>query len=104
MLYAQACRGCPSVEDVPPSHGAVLFPASEWALGTRTLWTVLWLFIVACPLLAQTTIGTGSIVGSVSDPSGAVLRGARVTITNVATGRVIDLTTNSSGARTPLSS
>src|SRR5207245_11486293 len=50
------------------------------------------------PLFAQTTVGTGSIVGTVSDPSGAVVIGAKVTITNVATGQVINLTTNSSGA------
>lgn len=50
------------------------------------------------PLFAQTTVGTGSIVGTVSDPSGAVISGAEVTITNVATGQVIKLVTNSSGA------
>jgi hypothetical protein len=63
-----------------------------------TFWAVLLLSVLACPLLAQTTIGTGSIVGTVSDPSGAVISGAKVTITNVATGQVIDLTTNASGA------
>jgi len=65
-----------------------------------TFGAVLSISVLACPLLAQTTIGTGSIVGSVSDSSGAVIRGAKVTISNVATGRVIDLTTNSSGAFT----
>jgi hypothetical protein len=50
------------------------------------------------PLLAQTTVGTGSIVGTVSDPSGAVVPGARVSIMNTATGQVIEVTTNSSGA------
>src|SRR5689334_21386766 len=50
------------------------------------------------PLLAQTTVGTGSIVGTVTDPSGAVLRDARVAITNTATGQVISTATNSSGA------
>ena len=49
-------------------------------------------------LFAQTTVGTGSIVGTVSDPSGAIVAGAGVTITNVATGRVIELATNSSGS------
>jgi carboxypeptidase family protein len=49
------------------------------------------------PLFAQTTVGTGSINGMVSDPSRAVVSGAEVTITNVATGGVITLTTNSSG-------
>src|SRR5215467_7112123 len=49
-------------------------------------------------LVAQTTVGTGSIVGIVSDPTGAVVSGASVTITNVATGQLIGLTTNSSGS------
>lgn len=49
-------------------------------------------------LIAQTTVGTGSIVGTVSDPSGAVISGAKVTITNVATGQFASVTTNSSGA------
>ena len=50
------------------------------------------------PLRAQTTVGTGSIVGSVTDPSSAVVSGAKVTVTNVATGQVITLSTNSYGA------
>ncbi|MBZ5689627.1 MAG: carboxypeptidase regulatory-like domain-containing protein [Acidobacteriia bacterium] len=49
------------------------------------------------PLLAQTTISTGSIVGTVTDPSGAVVSGAKVTITNKATGQVITTTTTSTG-------
>jgi hypothetical protein len=47
---------------------------------------------------AQTTVASGSIVGIVSDPSGAVVSGADVAITNVATGQVIKLATNSSGS------
>jgi carboxypeptidase family protein len=62
------------------------------------LLAVLVLLPLAPPLFAQTTVGTGGIVGTVSDPSGAVLVGAKVTITNVATGQVINLATNSSGA------
>jgi len=54
--------------------------------------------IFVCPLFAQTTVGTGSIVGNVTDPSAAVINGARVTITNVATGQVMTFSTNSSGA------
>jgi hypothetical protein len=46
---------------------------------------------------AQTTVGTGSIVGTVSDPSDVVGSGADVTITNLATGQIIHLSTNSSG-------
>jgi len=49
-------------------------------------------------LFAQTTVGTGSIVGTVSDPSGAVISGAKITITNVATQQVIGVVTNDSGS------
>jgi len=48
--------------------------------------------------LAQTTVGTGSIVGTVSDPSGAVISGAKVAITNIATQQVVNLATSSSGS------
>src|ERR1700674_1496544 len=59
-----------------------------------------WLVLLSIsrPLCAQTTVSTGSIVGTVSDPSGAVVSGAKVSITNVATGQLINLTTNSSGS------
>jgi hypothetical protein len=49
-------------------------------------------------LSAQATAGTGSIVGMVRDPSGALVVGARIAITNIRTGQVMELTTNSSGA------
>jgi hypothetical protein len=48
-------------------------------------------------LLAQTTVGTGSIVGTISDPSGAVIPGATVAIINVATRQIIELVTNAFG-------
>jgi len=46
---------------------------------------------------AQTTISTGSIVGTVTDPSGALVGGATIFITNKGTGQVITTTTTSSG-------
>ena len=59
---------------------------------------ILALLSPAPPSFAQTTVGTGSIVGTVSDPSGAVISGANVTITNAATGQVVVLVTNSAGS------
>lgn len=57
------------------------------------------LTLIALPprSLAQSTISTGSIQGTVTDPSGAAVSGARVTITDQATGKSESLTTNSSG-------
>jgi hypothetical protein len=53
--------------------------------------------LVSATAWAQTTVGTGSIVGTVSDPSGAVVSGAKVVITSLGTGQVLSLTTNPSG-------
>src|SRR5436190_7207520 len=52
-------------------------------------------------LISLTIIGQtnkGGISGTVSDPNGAVVPGAKVTITNEATKQSIVLTTSSSGA------
>ncbi len=46
----------------------------------------------------QSTIGTGSIQGTVTDQSGAVLAGARVMITNKSTAAVMHLTASSAGS------
>jgi hypothetical protein len=56
------------------------------------------LLLSAALLVAQTTVSTGSIIGTVSDPQGALISGARVSVTNLGTGQVIELATNSSGA------
>jgi len=54
--------------------------------------------LLSTALFSQTTVATGSIVGTVTDASGAAVEGAKVTITNVNTNEVINLTSNSTGA------
>jgi hypothetical protein len=51
-------------------------------------------------LFAQSTGSAGSIQGIVVDQTGAVVSGAKVRITRIATGQVLNLTTNSAGAYT----
>jgi len=50
------------------------------------------------PAGAQSTVATGSIQGTVTDPNGAVVPGAAITITNKATGQASKLTSSSSGS------
>jgi hypothetical protein len=67
-----------------------------WA---RVFLAVLLVVLARAHLLsAQSTVGTGSIVGTVSDPSGAVISGAEVAITNLETRQVVSVATNSSGS------
>ena len=54
--------------------------------------------LTAASMMAQTTVGTGSIVGTITDPTGAVVSGARITVTNIGTGQVNVLTTNAAGS------
>ena len=53
------------------------------------------LILAVAPLSAQTT--AGSIVGTVTDPSGAIVAGATVTITNMGTNIAVKTTSDSSG-------
>ena len=58
------------------------------------------LLLTSTLLLAQTTISTGSIVGTVTDPTGAVVSGAKVTIRNKATSSANTTTSTSAGTFT----
>jgi len=55
------------------------------------------LLLSARHVMAQATVSTSSIQGTVTDPSGAALPGAKVTITNVATSAKRELITNAEG-------
>src|ERR1700683_2198496 len=48
----------------------------------------------------QAQVSTGSILGNVTDPSGVVLNGATITITNVGTNGAITTVSNGSGLYT----
>src|SRR5215468_8949961 len=62
--------------------------------GSAVFWTLI-LLISAAPLFAQNSLGT--IVGHVTDPSGATVAGASVTITNLATAVSSSAKTSSVG-------
>ena len=64
-------------------------------LGFSFLFALALLFLNAKPLLAQ--MDTGSILGTVSDQSGAVVAGAKVTLTNEGTGISLTTVTGSDG-------
>src|SRR3984885_246453 len=59
------------------------------------------LLICACLLLNVRAVHgqntTGSITGRLTDPTGAVIAGAKVTVRNLGTGEVRTLTTDASG-------
>jgi dihydrofolate reductase len=72
---------------------------------SRTAFRLLLLLLLALPgrLAAQSQSAGGSIEGTVTDPSGAVLPGTTVTVKNEATGVVRETTSDGSGVfRAPL--
>lgn len=56
--------------------------------------------LASISLLGQTTLSTGSITGTVTDPSGALVSDARIQISNLGTGQKAELTSNASGSFT----
>jgi len=63
--------------------------------GRVAVWTATLLFAVS--MSAQTT-GTGTLVGTVTDTTGAVVAGAKITVVNAATAFTSEVTTNGEGA------
>ncbi|HEY0006153.1 MAG TPA: carboxypeptidase-like regulatory domain-containing protein [Pyrinomonadaceae bacterium] len=56
------------------------------------------LFVVCCSALAQNIVGT--ILGTVKDPQGALVQGAKVTVVNKATGDTREATSGADGTYT----
>ena len=69
----------------------------QYLLKRITFFMLLVGVLAASYLPAQTTISTGSVQGTVTDQSGAMVSGAKVSITNKSTGRVINVSTTSAG-------
>jgi len=55
------------------------------------------LLMTGISVVAQTTVSQGSIQGTITDPSGAVIGGANISITHKGTGQVITTTSTNSG-------
>jgi hypothetical protein len=66
--------------------------------GCRVLWCVLLLAVAPAPIAAQET--TGTIIGVVTDQTGAVLPGVTVTVKHVETGRTAEFVTGDAGRYT----
>ena len=69
-------------------------PACSWILRS---FVILSIGIVLSVLPLQAQVDTGSITGTVTDPSGAVVNGAKVTLTNEGTAASLTTTTGSDG-------
>ena len=63
----------------------------------RTAWLMAALMVLALPLVGAAQTGTGSVTGTVTDPSGETLPGVTVTITNESTGAARSTVTDSAG-------
>jgi hypothetical protein len=70
------------------NHSARLIPIV--IIATFILW-------ISAPLFAQSTVATGNIQGTLTDPSGAVVASAKITITNKDTGQTLHVTSSSAG-------
>ena len=71
-----------------------------FSMSTYPMWRISLLLVLGLVLLGTAAYSqeTASIVGTVTDPSGAAIPGAKITITNTETGLVRSTTTNATGS------
>src|SRR5258706_12702002 len=66
----------------------------------RSIWATLAVFCLVCGLKTSTTLAQavyGSVLGTVTDPQGKAVAGAKVTVTSTTKGTTDETTTNESG-------
>src|SRR5947207_10218357 len=83
-------------------HSHALCPARKILRKEGRHMTKLWLCLASCcififTLTAVGQVQNGQFQGTVTDPSGAAISAAKVTISNSATGLSVNTVTNSSG-------
>ena len=66
-------------------------------LNKHVAWILILLFVFAAAAMAQSA-GTGALTGTVTDPTGAVIANATVTITNTGTNQARSITTGTDGS------
>src|SRR5581483_2022188 len=82
------------IEESTPMSSACFDPGSPRRI-LQSLIASLMFFALATGAFAQ--VSQGTLSGTTSDPSGAVLTNSKVTATNTATGETFNTTTNSDG-------
>jgi hypothetical protein len=91
---ANACCK-PTIRECPTMNQAVRW--YEVIRLSRNLFTIT-IFCLLSMTAARAQQSTGVIVGNVTDPSGAIVRGAKIVITNIATNTVRSTTSDGAGA------
>ena len=102
--YESLCRKPDAWDDRQALKQGIERKADMRILISRSWWLMRPLRVLCCGillssvgLLGQSTVGTGAIRGSVTDPHDAAVVGAKVTITNKATAAVVRVVTSSTG-------
>jgi hypothetical protein len=74
-----------------------IFKSELWVRSRLIAGILVGMHLMAYSALGQSSISTGSVQGTVSDSSGAVIAGAKISITSRETGQVVHLMTTAAG-------